>query len=144
MTISERIFDIMRIKNLKQKDLSAVINIPTATISTWNTRNTSPPAEKIAEIADYLGVSVYYLLGLTDNPNLVVKNNGYVMKTNQTNVSVSNGDNIINNNPAQSSNETIGELDKHDRELLEEYHKLSLKNKAKVISLITELEEDNN
>ncbi len=125
MTISERIFEIMRMKNIRQKDLSKSIGIPTATISTWNTRNTSPPAEKIIEIADYLGVSVYYLLkGEEQN---AVNING---SSNNTNI----GENAVMNVPYSN-------LDKHDKEILEEYNKLSLKNKAKVISYMTELED---
>lgn len=128
MTISERIFETMRIKNIKQKDLSKSIDIPTATISTWNTRNTSPPAEKIIEIADCLGVSVYYLL--TGEEQNTVNING---SSNNTNI----GENAVMNVPYST-------LDKHDKEILEEYNKLSLKNKAKVINLITELEENDN
>ena len=125
MTISERIFEIMRMKNIRQKDLSKSIGIPTATISTWNTRNTSPPAEKIIEIADYLGVSVYYLL--TGEEQNAVNING---SSNNTNI----GENAVMNVPYSN-------LDKHDKEILEEYNKLSLKNKAKVISYMTELED---
>lgn len=39
-----------------------------ATISTWNTKGTTPKGETVAVIATTLGVSTDYLLGRTDDP----------------------------------------------------------------------------
>lgn len=40
-----------------------------ATISTWNTKGTTPKGDTVALIANTLGVSSDYLLGRTDDPS---------------------------------------------------------------------------
>lgn len=59
---------------LKQKNLTAykvckATGIPTSTIYTWKLGKTSLSMPKLVKIADYLGVTVDYLMGRTDNPN---------------------------------------------------------------------------
>ncbi len=62
MTISQRIFSIMKEKKLKQKAMADYTGISTSAISAWNKNNTNPAAESISTIADFLGVSIEYLL----------------------------------------------------------------------------------
>ncbi len=62
MTISQRIFEILAIQGKKQKDLAAYIGISTSAISDWKKKNTNPSAENLSAIADFLGVTLDYLL----------------------------------------------------------------------------------
>lgn len=62
MTISQRIFSILKEKKLKQKDMADYTGISTSAISAWNKNNTNPAAESISIIADFLGVSIEFLL----------------------------------------------------------------------------------
>lgn len=62
MTISQRIFSILKEKKLKQKDMADYTGISTSAISAWNKNDTNPAAESISIIADFLGVSIEYLL----------------------------------------------------------------------------------
>lgn len=62
MTISQRIFDVMYQKRMKQKDLAEYIHVSTATVSAWNKKNINPPVELISKISDFLGVSLQYLI----------------------------------------------------------------------------------
>ena len=62
MTISQRIFSILKDKKLKQKDMAAYTGISTSAISAWHKNNTNPAAESISIIADFLDVSIEYLL----------------------------------------------------------------------------------
>lgn len=62
MTISQRIFEILAIQGKKQKDLAAYIGISTSAISDWKKKNTNPSAGNISAIADFLGVTLDYLL----------------------------------------------------------------------------------
>lgn len=62
MTISQRIFTVLKEKQLKQKDMSDYTGISTSAISAWNKNNTNPAAESLSTIADFLEVSLDYLL----------------------------------------------------------------------------------
>ncbi len=63
-----RIRDLREDADLKQKDLAKYLHISQNTYSQYETGVHSPPLETIVKIANYYGVSVDYLLGLTDNP----------------------------------------------------------------------------
>ena len=62
MTISQRIFMVLKQKRLKQKDLAAFTGISTSAISAWNKNNVNPAAESLSTIADFLGVSLNFLI----------------------------------------------------------------------------------
>ena len=62
MTISQRIFSILTEKKLKQKDLAEYVGISTSAISDWKKKNTNPSAENLSAIADFLNVSLRFLL----------------------------------------------------------------------------------
>ena len=62
MTISQRIFSILKEKKKKQKELSAYTGISEAAISDWKKKGTNPSSDKIFAIANFLEVSVEYLL----------------------------------------------------------------------------------
>ena len=55
MTISQRIFALLREKKLSQKELSEYTGISPAAISSWK-------SDKIVKISEFLDVDVYYLL----------------------------------------------------------------------------------
>ena len=67
MTVSQRIFEIMAEKQISQLQLSQYTQIAPSTISAWKTKNSSPSSDKITSIAECLGVSVSYLLGVEQN-----------------------------------------------------------------------------
>lgn len=60
----------LRIKelNLTAKKLSDDTGISTGNISDWKSGRSMPTALKLVILADYLGCSVDYLLGRTDDP----------------------------------------------------------------------------
>lgn len=62
MTISERIFILLKEKKMTQKEFSIRTGIAESTISDWKKKNTNPVADKILIISQVLGVSVYELL----------------------------------------------------------------------------------
>lgn len=66
MTIQQRIFKTMAEKGITQAQLSKCTGISTSTISDWKKRNNNPSSDKICVIADCLGVSISYLLGVDD------------------------------------------------------------------------------
>ena len=70
--ILDRIEKELKKNNKKQMDLCSYVGISNSTFSTWKKRGTSPAAEYIPNIAEFLGVSERYLLtGKSDvNSNL--------------------------------------------------------------------------
>lgn len=81
MTIQQRIFETMEKRGLKSTQLSKYTGIPTSTISAWKTKNSSPSSDKISIIAEFLGVSVSYLLGIdvpeSEENTIVMKGNSF-------------------------------------------------------------------
>jgi transcriptional regulator with XRE-family HTH domain len=68
MDIVDRIFDLLKQRNIKQKELSAETGITEGNISDWKKGRSHPTSEAIIKIAKYFDVSTDYLFGLTDNP----------------------------------------------------------------------------
>lgn len=66
--ISQRIFTILKSKHLSQRDLASYAGLSPAAISSWKARNTSPSADKLVKISEFLGVSLEYLLTGSDIP----------------------------------------------------------------------------
>lgn len=66
--IGERLLALRRDADLTQDDLAAILNINKHSISSYERNRSEPPDVIKIAIARYFGVSVDYLLGLTDNP----------------------------------------------------------------------------
>ncbi|MPN58539.1 hypothetical protein SDC9_206245 [bioreactor metagenome] len=69
MTTADRIFALMRQKNITAAGLSRETGIPTSNISDWKKGKSNPSAEAVSKIADFLSVSADYLLCRTDVPS---------------------------------------------------------------------------
>ncbi|MGN0603298.1 MAG: helix-turn-helix domain-containing protein [Oscillospiraceae bacterium] len=71
MTITERIFVELSQKNIAQKDFANNIDVNEKTVSAWKRNNSLPPADKLSNISDCLGISLDYLLtGKEKSPSL--------------------------------------------------------------------------
>lgn len=64
--VGERINTALANRNVKQKDLAKAIGVTDNTISYYVSGARTPNTEQIVKIAQYLGVSADYLLGLSD------------------------------------------------------------------------------
>ncbi|MGN0664479.1 MAG: helix-turn-helix domain-containing protein [Negativibacillus sp.] len=67
--IGERLLDLRKDAELTQDELAAILRINKHSISSYERDKSEPPDAIKIEIAKYFGVSVDYLLGLTDNPS---------------------------------------------------------------------------
>ena len=67
--ISKRIKKTARMKKIVLKDMLETCGLAENTLSNMNSGR-SPIRSNLAKIADYLGCSVDYLLGRTDNPEI--------------------------------------------------------------------------
>ena len=66
MSIVENIFNKMTELNMTQKELSRRSHIPESTISDWKKKGNTPSADRLADIAKALGMSVSELFDATD------------------------------------------------------------------------------
>lgn len=62
MEIWERIFELLGENKNRQRELSRATGISTKTISAWKQRKSDPSAKSISAIAEFLNVSISYLL----------------------------------------------------------------------------------
>ena len=63
MSINENLFTLLEKKGFKQSDLAKYLDVSQAVITTWKTRKTDPPANKLINICKFLNISIYELLG---------------------------------------------------------------------------------
>ena len=66
MTISEKIFELIKERGMTQKDFALKTGISQSSISDWKRKKTNPVSEKILIICETLNVTPYELLGGTD------------------------------------------------------------------------------
>lgn len=69
MPFWERLYNMCITKGCKPNTIAKSIGLSTATATKWK-NGAIPNGEALAKIADYLGCSVDYLLGRTDNPEI--------------------------------------------------------------------------
>lgn len=69
MLISERVFEILKHKDITQKEFAIRTGISQSTISDWKTKKTNPASDKIMLICDVLEITPYELLSGVENIN---------------------------------------------------------------------------
>lgn len=62
MNIAQRIFELLKIQSKKQSELAEYVGISRAAISDWKSKGTSPTAEYLVKICEFLDISLDYLL----------------------------------------------------------------------------------
>ena len=68
MNTSEKIFDLMKERNITAYRLSKDCGILETTIGQWKSKRQTPSTQAIVKLAIYFNVSADYLLGLTNDP----------------------------------------------------------------------------
>ncbi|WP_419144245.1 helix-turn-helix domain-containing protein [Alicyclobacillus mali (ex Roth et al. 2021)] len=63
-----RMFEIRKARNLKQTDVARALGISVRTWQRYESNEREPTMSLLVDLAKYLGVSVDYLVGLTDDP----------------------------------------------------------------------------
>ena len=122
MTISQRIFAELNKQNKTQKQMSEFTGIPTSTISAWNKNGTNPSADSIYSIAQFLNISLEYLL-TGEEKGINVINTG-----------------DINGNNVQGSNNVINSpVPHHVTELVDLIEELPLVQRAEAVLYLNDL-----
>ena len=71
MTIfSERLKSLRLSRDIKQKEISDAVGVTLRAYQYYETATKEPTMSKLTSIAEYLGVSLDYLVGRTDNPKI--------------------------------------------------------------------------
>ena len=111
MIISERIFELLQEKGMSQKEFSEKTGISQSTISDWKRKKTNPSADKLKVICDVLHITLYDLLGESDQGS------------------------------RQSVDYIIVDKQSDDYFLLEEYHTLSKMYKERLLGYLRALKD---
>ncbi len=118
MTVSERIFDLLKKQGKKQGDLARALNVRPTTVSEWKTGKREPSAVFYAKIAEYFGVSLDYLI--TGRPprdapvQQIIGNNN-------------------SNNIANVAGNVGGDLTEYERELLKVCESFDMRHKTALL-----------
>lgn len=67
-----RMKEIRKARGISQLRMAMDLNMAQNTISRYETGEREPGITELVKIADYFRVSVDYLLGRTDNPNMQI------------------------------------------------------------------------
>lgn len=83
----------VRLKNrLTQEELAEKLNTDKVQISRWESGRVIPRSEALIDLSKILGVSVDYLLGLSDEPTIRVHVNNLTLEEMAIIVALRNGD----------------------------------------------------
>ncbi|WP_036372618.1 helix-turn-helix domain-containing protein [Neomoorella thermoacetica] len=69
-TLGDKIKQLRKKKDLTQDELASILHVNRATLANWEINRAVPDPATLQRLADFFNVSVDYLLGRTDNPNL--------------------------------------------------------------------------
>ena len=69
-TFSDRLKYLRNKNDLYQKDIAKLLNIGDRQYRAYEAGTVDPPTSKTIFLADYFGVSIDYLVGRTDNPEI--------------------------------------------------------------------------
>ena len=109
MTVGQRIFELLKQRNMTQKEFSERTGIATTTISDWRKKNTNPSSDKILLICAALEVTPEYLLSGVSEDSDRGRNKEYIV--------------IPNNTEERLLIEVFGQMDFEERKQLLAYAK---------------------
>ncbi len=131
MEITQRIFDLLQQQNKKQSDLARFLDVRVATISEWKRNRCTPSVSVIGKIAEFLGVSVDYL----------VTGKEYAPAPSQTVNQGIFGDRNHNNTVTINGNGTV-EISEFESELIRICASLDIRRKNALLTYAYKLENE--
>ncbi len=135
--ITERIKSLCGVKNISVSELLMQCKLTKSFIYDLEKRNTSPSCDKIIKIADFLQVSVDYLLGRAESPNSVVNGN-----ISNSSVAQTNGNNnqqyIGGGASANTTHDTKKTADSISEKFMEIFNNLPFEDQLSVMNFAVE------
>lgn len=132
-----RIKLMARSKKIILKDMLVSCELNKNTLSSMQSRGSWLQANSLAKIADYLGCSIDYLLGRTDNPNIIKQSHTDKGKSATTD-SISNS----GSSPTHINISDTSGLSEQEKDLLRIYRNSKGKDQVKIMSYIYNLEDE--
>ena len=126
MSISERIFLILEKQGKRQSDLVKLLNVRPTTVSEWKKGKREPLGSYYAKIAEYLGVSLDYLIAGREPPSVPVQQ--IIGDRNTNNTVMFTGGGAVN-------------LSEYERELLKLCAAFDMRQKNALLSYAYDLEK---
>ena len=71
MLLCERLSELKSSKQLMQKEIAQGAGVPLRTYQRYETGEREPSASTLSALADFFNVSIDYLVGRTDNPQVM-------------------------------------------------------------------------
>ena len=71
MDYADRIVSLRKERGLTQKQLASAVNLSEVGIQNYERRTRKPAYDALVSLADLFNVSLDYLVGRTDNPNVL-------------------------------------------------------------------------
>lgn len=119
----DNFYHLCELRNTTPNAVCKELNLSTATATHWK-NGTMPKGDVLFNLANLLDCSVDYLLGRVDEPTATIKTvQGYITP---------------HENHIKSQDNS---LDGMEKEMIEEFKKLTFNDKVKVINLIAELNQ---
>ena len=85
--ISQKVFDVLKEQNKTQSELASILGIKQSAIASWKIDNTNPKAEYLPKIANFLNVSVDYLVGIDKGVKMTIYERIDILRSNE-NISI--------------------------------------------------------
>ena len=70
MKFNEILKSLRKSKNIKQTEMAELLSITTRNYQAYEYGKIDPPSSKLIKLAEYFDVSLDYLVGRTDNPEI--------------------------------------------------------------------------
>lgn len=127
MTISERIFDLLKKQRKKQGDLARALGVRPTTVSEWNTGKREPSGLLYEKIAEYFDVSLDYLITGNEPRGAPIQQ---IIGNNNS------------NNVATVAGNAGGDLTEYERELLKVCAGFDIRRKTALLTYAYNLESE--
>jgi transcriptional regulator with XRE-family HTH domain len=118
MTISERLFELLKERGIMAKALAEQLDLSNSVISSWKLRNSSPATDYIIPICDYLKINPIWLL--------------------------TGDEEYYNNGPTIQTLKSAKSLTENQEELLDTFNRFSDREQIKIIGIVENIYKSTN
>ena len=131
MNVAQRIINVLDRRGISRNKMQTDLGLSSATVYTWEKRGTTPKAETLQKIAEYLGVSQHYLL-TGEESKQVISNSNIVGEISGT-AAIGEGNSI--------TIAPVSDMSEDEKELLRIFKKLDRRGRNDLMHLAYQAED---